>query len=211
MPRFRVPEATVERLSVYLRSIKKLKHERILPSQELADLVGTSDGQVRKDLAYFGEFGVPGQGYRVGILKEEISRILGVDRVWAIALVGMGNLGAALLAYSGFRRQGFEIKTAFDNDLSKIGKIWQGVKIEDVEKIPQVLAEQEIKMGIIATPAPAAQKVVNKLIEGGVKGILNFAPVRIVVPNGVKLKNVDLSIGLEALSYFLGDKGAAAD
>ncbi len=211
MPRFRVPEATVERLSVYLRSIKKLKHERILPSQELADLVGTSDGQVRKDLAYFGEFGIPGQGYRVGILKEEISRILGVDRVWWIALVGMGNLGAALLAYSGFKRQGFEIRTAFDNDLSKIGKIWQGVKIEDVEKIPQVLAEEEIKMGIIATPAPAAQEVVNKLIEGGVRGILNFAPVRIVVPNGVKLKNVDLSIGLEALSYFLGDKGVAAD
>lgn len=211
MPRFRVPEATVERLSVYLRSIKKLKHERILPSQELADLVGTSDGQVRKDLAYFGEFGIPGQGYRVGILKEEISRILGVDRVWWMALVGMGNLGAALLAYSGFKRQGFEIRAAFDNDLSKIGKVWQGVKIEDVEKIPQVLAEQEIKMGIIATPAPAAQEVVNKLIEGGVRGILNFAPVRIVVPNGVKLKNVDLSIGLEALSYFLGDKGAAAD
>lgn len=211
MSRFRVPEATVERLSVYLRSIKKLKHERILPSQELADLVGTSDGQVRKDLAYFGEFGVPGQGYRVGTLKEEISRILGVDRVWCIALVGMGNLGAALLAYPGFKRQGFEIKAAFDNDLSKIGKIWQGVKIEDVEKIPQVLAEQEIKIAIIATPAPAAQVVVNKLIEGGVKGILNFAPVRIVVPNGVKLKNVDLSIGLEALSYFLGDKGVVGN
>lgn len=211
MPRFRVPEATVERLSVYLRSIKKLKHERILPSQELADLVGTSDGQVRKDLAYFGEFGIPGQGYRVGTLKEEISRILGVDRVWCIALVGMGNLGAALLAYPGFRRQGFEIKAAFDNDLSKIGKIWQGVKIEDVEKIPEVLAEEEIKMAIIATPAPAAQVVANKLIEGGVKGILNFAPVRIVVPNGVKLKNVDLSIGLEALSYFLGDKGVVAN
>lgn len=211
MPRFRVPEVTVERLSVYLRSIKKLKHERILPSQELADLVGTSDGQVRKDLAYFGEFGVPGQGYRVGTLKEEISRILGVDRVWCIALVGMGNLGAALLAYPGFKRQGFEIKAAFDNDLSKIGKIWQGVKIEDVEKIPQVLAEQEIKIAIIATPAPAAQVVVNKLIEGGVKGILNFAPVRIVVPNGVKLKNVDLSIGLEALSYFLGDKGVVGN
>lgn len=211
MPRFRVPEVTVERLSVYLRSIKKLKHERILPSQELADLVGTSDGQVRKDLAYFGEFGVPGQGYRVGTLKEEISRILGVDRVWCIALVGMGNLGAALLAYPGFKRQGFEIKAAFDNDLSKIGKIWQGVIIEDVEKIPQVLAEQEIKIAIIATPAPAAQVVVNKLIEGGVKGILNFAPVRIVVPNGVKLKNVDLSIGLEALSYFLGDKGVVGN
>ncbi len=207
MPRFKVPEATVERLSVYLRSIKRLDNERVLPSQELAELVGTSDGQVRKDLAYFGEFGVPGQGYRVGTLKEEISRILGVDRAWRIALVGMGKLGAALLAYPGFKRQGFEIKVAFDNDLSKIGKVWQGVKIEDVEKIPQILFEQEIKMGIIATPAQAAQAVASKLIEGGVKAILNFAPVRIVVPDRVKLRNVDLSIELEALSYFLGRKG----
>ena len=207
MPRFKVPEATVERLSVYLRSIKRLKDERVLPSQELAELVGTSDGQVRKDLAYFGEFGVPGQGYRVGTLKEEISRILGVDRVWSIALIGMGNLGAALLAYPGFKRQGFEIKVAFDNDLSKIGKVWQGVKIEDVEKISQILFEEEIKMGIIATPAQAAQAVANNLIEGGVKAILNFAPVRIVVPDRVKLRNVDLSIELEALSYFLGRKG----
>ena len=211
MPRFKVPEATVERLSVYLRSIKRLKDERVLPSQELADLVGTSDGQVRKDLAYFGEFGVPGQGYRVGTLKEEISRILGVDRVWWIALVGMGNLGAALLAYPGFKRQGFEIRVAFDNDLSKIGKVWQGVKIEDADKISQILFEQEIKMGIIATPAHAAQGVANKLIEGGVKAILNFAPVRIVASARVKLRNVDLSIELEALSYFLGEKGVAAD
>ena len=207
MPRFKVPEATVERLSVYLRSIKRLNNERVLPSQELAELVGTSDGQVRKDLAYFGEFGVPGQGYRVGTLKEEISRILGVDRVWRIALVGMGNLGAALLAYPGFKRQGFEIKVAFDNDLSKIGKVWQGVKIEDVEKISQILFEEEIKMGMIATPAQAAQAVASKLLEGGVKAILNFAPVRIVVPDRVKLRNVDLSIELEALSYFLGRKG----
>ncbi len=207
MPRFKVPEATVERLSVYLRSIKRLDNERVLPSQELAELVGTSDGQVRKDLAYFGEFGVPGQGYRVGTLKEEISRILGVDRAWRIALVGMGKLGAARLAYPGFKRQGFEIKVAFDNDLSKIGKVWQGVKIEDVEKIPQILFEQEIKMGIIATPAQTAQAVASKLIEGGVKAILNFAPVRIVVPDRVKLRNVDLSIELEALSYFLGRKG----
>ncbi len=211
MRRFKVPEATVERLSVYLRSIKRLNDERILPSQELANLVGTSDGQVRKDLAYFGEFGVPGQGYRVGTLKNEISRILAVDKIWSMALVGTGNLGAALLAYPGFKRQGFEIKVAFDNDLSKIGKMWQGVMIEDVEKIPQILAEKEIKIGIITTPAKAAQATANKLIEGGVEGILNFAPVRIVVPDGVKLKNVDLSIGLEALSYFLRDKESAAD
>jgi redox-sensing transcriptional repressor len=206
MPRFRVPEATIERLSVYLRSIKRLNKERIIPSQELADLVGASDAQVRKDLAYFGEFGVPGQGYRVGKLREEISRILGVDKQWWIALVGMGNLGAALLSYPGFKRQGFKIKATFDTDLSKIGKIWEGVKIQEAEKIPQVLLDLEIKIGIITTPAEAAQEVANKLVEGGVKGILNFAPTRIFVPEEVKLKNVDLSTELEGLSYFLGEK-----
>jgi redox-sensing transcriptional repressor len=209
MPRFRVPEATVERLSIYLRSIKGLNEEKVLSSQELADLVGTSDGQVRKDLAYFGEFGVPGQGYRVGKLKQEISRILGLDRTWWIALVGMGNLGAALLAYPGFKRQGFKIKAAFDNDLSKIGKIWQRVRIQDVGKIPQVLSHQGIKIGIITTPAEAAQEIANKLVEGGVKAILNFAPARILVPEGVKLRNVDLSIELETLSYFLGEEGGS--
>lgn len=206
MFRLRVPTATVERLSIYLRTLRRLDEERVIPSQELADLVGTSDAQIRKDLTYFGEFGVPGQGYRVGILKEEISHILGVDRIWWTVLVGTGNLGAALLAYPGFKRHGFKIKVAFDNDLSKIGKMWQGVKIEDVEKIPQIVAEEEIKIGIITTPAKAAQEVANKLIEGGVEGILNFAPTMISVPEGVKLKSVDLSIELEGLSYFLGEK-----
>ncbi len=211
MPRFRVPEATVERLSIYLRSIRNLDDKIVLPSQGLADLVGTSDGQVRKDLAYFGEFGVPGQGYWVGKLKQEISSILGVNRTWWIAMVGIGNLGVALLAYPGFKRQGFKIKAAFDNDLSKIGKLWQRVRIQDVEKIPQVISKQEIKIGIITTPAGVAQEVANKLVEGGVKAILNFAPARILTPEGVKLRNVDLSIELEALSYFLGNKGAAED
>ncbi len=206
MLRLRVPAATIERLSIYLRTLRGLDEERVIPSQELADLVGTSDAQIRKDLTYFGEFGVPGQGYRVGILRGEISHILGVDKTWWTALVGTGNLGAALLAYPGFKRQGFRIKIAFDNDLSKIGKMWQGVMIEDVEKIPQILAEQEIKIGIITTPAKAAQVVANRLIEGGVEGILNFAPTRISVPEGVKLKSVDLSIELEGLSYFLGEK-----
>jgi len=206
MPRFRVPEATVERLSIYLRRIKGLTDEKVLPSQELAELVGTSDAQVRKDLAYFGEFGIPGQGYPVEKLKQEISHILGVDRIWWVALVGLGNLGAALLAYPGFKQQGFKIKVAFDNDLSKIGKIWQGVKIQDVEKIPQVVSKQEIKIGIITTPAKAAQEVADRLIKGGVKAILNFAPTRILVPECIKLSNVDLSIELEALSYFLGKK-----
>lgn len=207
MPRFKIPEVTVERLSIYLRAIKKLREDEILSSQGLAELVGTSDGQVRKDLAYFGEFGVPGQGYKVGKLIEEISHILGLDKDQRIALVGVGKLGSALLAYPGFKGKGFKIKAAFDNDPSKVGKTWQGVTIQNVQKIARVISQEKIDIGIITTPAPATQEVANKLVEGGVKGILNFAPTRIVVPGHVKLRNVDLAIQLEGLSYFLTQLG----
>lgn len=207
MPRFKIPEVTVERLSIYLRAIKKFHEDEILSSQGLAELVGTSDGQVRKDLAYFGEFGVPGQGYKVGKLIEEISHILGLDKDQRIALVGVGKLGSALLGYPGFKGKGFKIKAAFDNDPSKVGKTWQGVTIQSVQKIARVISQEKIDIGIITTPTPATQEVANKLVEGGVKGILNFAPTRIVVPGHVKLRNVDLAIQLEGLSYFLTQLG----
>ena len=206
MPKFKVPEVTIERLSIYLRAIKGLNEESILSSQELANLLETSDGQVRKDLAYFGGFGVPGQGYKVGKLKKEIRHILGLDTTWGMALVGVGNLGRALLIYPGFKRNEFEIRASFDKDPSKIGKVWQGVEVQDVENIPQVLPLKEIKIGIITTPASAAQEVADKLVKGGVKGILNFAPTRISIPKEVKLKNVDLSMELENLSYFLNKR-----
>jgi len=206
MPKFKVPEVTIERLSIYLRAIKGLDEESILSSQELANLLETSDGQVRKDLAYFGGFGVPGQGYKVGKLKKEIRHILGLDTTRGMALVGVGNLGRALLIYPGFKRNEFEIRAAFDKDPSKIGKVWQGVEVQDVENIPQILPLKEIKIGIIATPASAAQEVADKLVKGGVKGILNFAPTRISIPKEVKLKNVDLSMQLENLSYFLAKR-----
>jgi len=206
MPKFKVPEVTVERLSIYLRAIKRLNEESILSSQELANLLETSDGQERKDLADIGGFGVPGQGYKVGKLKKEIRHILGLDTTWGMALVGVGNLGRALLIYPGFKRNEFEIRASFDKDPSKIGKVWQGVEVQDVENIPQILPLKEIKIGIITTPASAAQEVADKLVKGGVKGILNFAPTRISIPKEVKLKNVDLSMQLENLSYFLAKR-----
>ena len=152
--------------------------------------------------------GILNLGYKVGKLKEEISHILGLDRNPGIALVGVGKLGSALLAYPGFKSEEFKIKAAFDNDPSKMGRTWQGVTIQDVKKIPQVISREKIDLGIITTPVPAAQEVANKLIEGGVKGILNFTPTRIVVPDHVKLRNVDLAIQLEGLSYFLTQVGS---
>ncbi|MCD6257882.1 redox-sensing transcriptional repressor Rex [Candidatus Aerophobetes bacterium] len=203
MPRFRVPEVTVERLSIYLRALKKFSDDRIISSQDLAEIVGTTDAQVRKDFAYFGEFGIPGQGYRVGKLKEEIIHILALDKKWNLALVGVGKLGSALLAYPGFRREEFKIKLAFDVDPGKIGKIIEGVRVEDAKRIPEILSSNQIEVGIITTPAEVAQEIAEKLVEGGVRGILNFAPVRLVIPENIKLKNVDLSMELETLVYFL--------
>lgn len=206
MIRFKIPRVTVERLSLYLRCVRELEEESIVSSREVARLAGTSDAQVRKDLAYFGEFGTPGRGYRAGELKDHLLKILGLDRVWKVALVGVGSLGKALLAYPGFKKHGFEIKVAFDIDPSKIGKKYRGVEVRGLEKAPEILTQEGIKIGIVAVPTPSAQKVVDKLIEGGVKGILNFAPTRVQVPEGVVLKNVDLTRELESISFFLTEK-----
>lgn len=203
MSRFKVPEVTIERLSIYLRALGKFTEDTVLSSQSLAALVGATAAQVRKDLAYFGEFGIPGQGYHVGKLRQEVAHILALDRRWRLALVGAGKLGTALLAYPGFKREEFQIVVVFDNDPRKVGKKVEGLKIQPVEKINEVLPQDDIKVGIITTPAEAAQQVADELIEGGVKGILNFAPAHINVPEGIKLKNVDLSMEVESLSYFL--------
>lgn len=203
MPRFKVPEVTVERLSIYLRALRKLEGERILSSQELAELVGATAAQIRKDLDHFGEFGIPGQGYQVAKLKKEIARILGLGKVWRLGLVGVGKLGAALMAYPGFKRREFQIKVAFDNNPAKIGKKVEDILIRDVKGIPEVLPRLQVKIGVITTPVEAAQDVADMLVKGGVKGILNFAPVRLRIPDEVKLKNVDLSMELETLAYFL--------
>lgn len=203
MPKFKVPEVTVKRLSIYLRALRKLSDDRITSSQDLAKMVGTTDAQVRKDLAYFGEFGIPGQGYHVGKLKGEITHILTLDRSWKLALVGVGKLGAALVTYLGFKRKEFQITVVFDNDPKKIGRKVESITIQPVKEIPKVLPKYNIKIGIITTPAKVAQDVANRLVKGGVKGILNFAPAHITVSEGVKLKNVDLSMELETLFYFL--------
>lgn len=206
MPKFKVPEVAIQRLSFYLRALKKFTDEGILSSQGLAKLVGTTATQVRKDLAYFGEFGMPGQGYDIGKLKQEIMHVLAIDRKWKLALAGVGKLGAALLAYPGFKREEFEIAVLFDNDPEKVGKKVEGVVIQPVDNMVDIVRARGINIGIITTPAEAAQSVVDKMVEGGIEGILNFAPIRLKVFEKIKLKNVDLSLELESLSYFLSSK-----
>lgn len=201
----RIPDVCGIRLSTYLRVLKELAREKVgtVSSGALASKINSNPAQVRRDLAYFGQFGRPGIGYNVKKLKVAITKILGLDRQWPCALVGAGNLGLALFAYRGFYKEGFEIKAIFDNDPAKTGKRWGCCEIEDAKRISTIVKQRKIEIGIIAVPAQAAQEVADRLTGSGVKAILNFAPIKLTVPEGVKLRNVDLSIELENLAYFL--------
>ncbi len=200
-----IAKVVITRLSIYNRALSEIKKEgvEIISSDELGDRVGYSAAQIRKDLSCFGEFGEIGKGYFVRDLKDAVSRILGVDRKWNVALAGAGHLGSALLAYPGFRQRGFNIVAVFDNDLCKIGKRWEDIVIQDMSELPRTVKEQNIRIGIVSALAQVSQEIVDMLVSCGVRAILNFAPVSITVGEGVKLRNVDLSTELECLSYFL--------
>jgi len=159
--------------------------------------------QIRRDLSYVGQFGQRGKGYNVKKLSDGLDRVLGLDRKWQVALVGAGNLGRALSAYPGFRQHGFEISVIFDKSPTKIGKTWQGVEILDIKQIPKVVRERKVRIAIVAVPHFSAQQVTDILVRSGVKAILNFAPYKPAVPEGLKLKNIDLSTELQSFSCFL--------
>ena len=204
LARHRIPERAITRLSIYLRCLEELLADGTLAvsSQQLAERFGLNSAQVRKDLAYFGQFGVRGLGYYTGELKGNLERILGLTQQWEVALVGLGNLGSALLNYRGFRQRGFRLAAAFDNDPSKIGMRIGRVPVFDVERIVPVLKRRRIKMAVIAVPAAAAQAVTDQLVAAGVNAILNFAPTQLSVPKRVKVQNVDLSVMLKTLSFY---------
>jgi redox-sensing transcriptional repressor len=201
----KIPEMTIRRLSVYVRCLQQLEEDGVksVSSQELAERFNLNSAQVRKDLAYFGEFGVRGIGYYVSGLKAELQRILGLDREWPIALVGFGNLGSALFHYKGFARQGFRIAAVFDEAAGKHGREVDGVPILPARDLAREVRARAIPIAIVAVPAESAQLVTDQLVAGGVKSVLNFAPTRIRVPRDVRLKDVDLSIELETLSFYL--------
>jgi redox-sensing transcriptional repressor len=199
----KVPETTVYRMSLYYRALKQLFGSgiAITSSAALSEIVGFTDAQIRKDLAYFGQFGVPGRGYEVESLMFAIAGVLGINRRWKVALIGVGHLGYALLAYKGFKDQGFDICCAFDNDPDKIGKTWEGVGIHDIADAVDVLREKQIELGAIAIPDAGAQSAADILARGGVKSILLFTPGPIRVPPDVRVRRVDLAMELEWLSY----------
>jgi redox-sensing transcriptional repressor len=200
---------TIRRLSVYTRCLQQLEEDGVktVSSQELAERFNLNSAQVRKDLAYFGEFGVRGIGYYVSGLKAELQRILGLDREWPVALVGFGNLGSALFHYKGFARQGFRIAAVFDDDPAKHGREVGGVPILPAGDLGREVRARGIQVAIVAVPAESAQTVTDQLVAAGIKSVLNFAPTRIRVPRDVRLKDVDLSIEMETLSFYLARGG----
>ncbi len=200
----KIPDTTVTRLSIYYRALDKLKINgtETTSSERLSELVGFTAAQIRKDLAYFGQFGVPGRGYDVVSLQKEVAGVLGINRRWRCALVGVGHLGYALLAYKGFKQQGFDIVCAFDNDPDKIGKTWQGVPIYAMNEASEVMKKEKAEIGIIAVPAKAASGIVNIMSKSGIKSILSFVPHHTNLPEGVNCKHVDLAMELEWLSYY---------
>lgn len=206
MKSLKIPEATVMRLSIYSRYLTQVDKLGLttISSGEIAKGVGVSAAQVRKDLAYFGEFGTRGVGYNVKELNGHIKKILGLTSPWSVVLVGAGNLGSALAMYGGFLERGFHIRAIFDNDPAKVGYKLNGIEIYHIDRLPEIVKATQATIGIICVPADRAQDVANALVDAGIRGILNFAPRLVLVPDHVELRNVDLSVHLEVLSFNLG-------
>lgn len=198
-----IPNPAVRRLSLYLRQLEALqrKERRTVSSRELGESLELTDAQVRKDLAYFGQFGHPGIGYRVDDLIAQVRRILGTDKTWNVLLVGVGNLGRALSSYKGFHAKGFRLVALFDADPTKVGKKAASFVVQPLSELEQTVRQQNIRLAIIAVPAESAQELANRLVAAGVRGILNFAPISITMPPETAIVSVDLAVQLEQLSF----------
>ncbi len=200
-----VPDIVIGRLPIYLRALEFLAEEgqQITSSQELGKRLGISSAQIRKDLSHFGEFGKQGTGYDVQFLSEQLKRILNVTQKWEIVLVGAGDLGRALTHYSGFKDRDFHIAAIFDNNSQKIGTKLGSLEIRDTATLSTFVRENHIQIAIIAVPASAAQAVADTLIEAGVRAILNYAPITLSVPPGIRVQYIDPVIHLQRMTYYL--------
>lgn len=201
----KISELTTNRLSVYLRCLNELAAQgaKTVSSEGLAKKFHLNSAQIRKDLAYFGEFGVRGVGYYIDDLRKHLTKILGLDKKHCVGIVGAGRLGTALADYYGFAQSNFTVAALFDADAEKIGQKVGGVEIYDVEKLGEVVKKQKIDVAVIAVPAEFAPDILEKIVASGIKAVMNFAPIPLHAKGDVKIKNVDLTISLESLSYFL--------
>ncbi len=200
-----ISKATVDRLPRYYRCLRQLTDEgvEIASSEELGRRLAINPEQIRKDLAFFGQFGKKGVGYYVAELKESIGNILGLDQHWNVAIIGMGHLGAALANYQGIARLGFHLVAIFDVNPVVIGTRVGERRVEDIAYLAEIIAERDVQIGVIAVPATHAQSVADKLVAAGIRGIWNFAPVKLQVPPNIPFVSEDLSVGLSSLSYYL--------
>lgn len=205
MPPKLVPEIVISRLPLYLRSLAFLEMEKkeITSSQELSERLGFTSAQIRKDLSYFGGFGKQGTGYRVGFLKQQLQQILKIDRPWEMLLVGAGDLGSALARYQGFEAHGFRLIAIFDNALKKIGTRIGGLEVQDIADLPRVARGKRIEIAVLAIPASDAQAVTNRLVQAGIRAVLNYAPITLSVPPQVKVYYIDPVVGLQSMMYYL--------
>ncbi len=205
MKTLKIPEATIVRMSVYSRFLERLDKRGLVTvsSSEIAEGVGVSPAQVRKDLAYFGEFGTRGVGYNVKDLMRYTLKIMGLYKHWPLVLVGAGNLGFALCSYKGFNDRGFSIVGVFDNDPHKIGNKITNLEMLPINKMKETILKHNVKIGIITVPQRAAQNVADFMIKNGLRAILNFAPVVLNIPENIEVRNVDLSLKLEILTFNL--------
>jgi redox-sensing transcriptional repressor len=200
-----VPDIVVGRLPIYLRALNHLLDEgqQITASKQLARRLGISSAQIRKDLSHFGEFGKQGMGYDVAHLRDQLSKILNVDREWEMALVGAGDLGHAIVHYGGFEGLGFRIACVFDNNPQKIGRFLARLEICDVATLPEKVREAGIRIAIVAVPSAVAQAVVDDLVEAGIKAVLNYAPITVTAPPDVKIQYIDPVVHLQHMTYYL--------
>jgi len=199
----RIPDATVARLPIYLRSLLEVSADTMtVSSEQLAESAGVNAAKVRKDLSYLGSYGTRGVGYDVEYLQSQMRRALGLTHDWPVVIVGIGNLGAALANYGGFGDRGYPVVALVDADPEVVGNVLGGLTVHHVDELSDVVRSEGINIGVIATPAPAAQSVADSLIEGGVRSILNFAPTVISVPDDVSLRKVDLAVEMQILSFY---------
>jgi len=198
-----IPKAAAARLSLYLRHLESLRitGAATTSSKDLAKALGVTAAQVRKDLGYFGQFGSPGIGYKIENLIVEIRKILGTDRIWNVALVGLGNLGSALFRYRGFVRQGFRITAIFDKNPAVIGRQVEGLLVKHINELERTVSDADISLGIMAVPAESAQEVADCMVRAGISGIFNFAPAVLSLPANVAYVSIDLTVQLEQLSF----------
>lgn len=200
-----IPEVVVSRLPMYVRGLAELHQDDIdfINSKDLGHRFGMSPDQIRKDLSYFGKFGRQGRGYNVALLLSELRQILGLDRQWCMAIVGVGRLGRAIMDYKGFVPRGFKIVAAFDKERNVIGKRVSGIVIQDMAELETAVRDKKVDIAVVAVPSTEAQEVIDKLVRSGIKSILNYAPVYAYVPKDVRLEAIDPVLALQGMTYYL--------